>query len=78
MAELLECLKCGYQTVRCGMTNHLKKKHPKEYLAYLERFHLSNHDPRIEPPQELTKSIGQVKHWSKNKNQIPKVLGEKA
>jgi hypothetical protein len=48
MAELLECLICGYQTVRCGMTNHLSTKHPKEYVKSLENFRASVRDTRIE------------------------------
>jgi hypothetical protein len=53
------------------MTNHLKSKHPSEYLRYLERFHRSISDARIERPVLLIKSLGQVKHWSKNRNQTP-------
>jgi hypothetical protein len=33
MAELLECNLCGYKTVRSGMTNHVRAKHPKQYDA---------------------------------------------
>jgi hypothetical protein len=73
MAELLECLICGYQTVRCGMTNHLSSKHPKEYLNYLQRFraYTLNHGASAEP--NITRSLGQVKHWSKDRAQKPKV-----
>jgi hypothetical protein len=31
MAEKLECLICGFQTVRCGMSNHVKSKHHEEW-----------------------------------------------
>jgi hypothetical protein len=71
MAELLECLLCGYKTVRCGMTNHLKKKHQKEYFSYLEKYHAASRDARIEDPKELTKPLGKVIHWSKNRQQSP-------
>lgn len=33
MAELLECLGCGYKTVRCGMHQHLKSKHRNDYIT---------------------------------------------
>ena len=55
------------------MTNHLKSKHYKEYVQFLEKYHKSIRDSRIEEPAQLTKSLGKVKHWSKNKNQIPEV-----
>lgn len=71
MAELLECLICGYKTVRCGMTNHLKSKHLKEYNQYLQRFYSAAKDPRIEPPNKLTKVLGKVSHWSKDRTQKP-------
>jgi len=45
MAELLECLLCGYKTVRCGMSNHIKSKHPDHY----------------ETNCIVTKSLGQIK-----------------
>ncbi len=64
MAELLECLICGYQTVRCGMTNHLKSKHPIHYDSWQSAFDRGT-------PEPLTKPVGQVKHWSKNRNQTP-------
>ena len=47
MAELLECLLCGYKTVRCGMTNHLKGKHPLDYIG--------------QPMDKITKSLGPIK-----------------
>ena len=31
MAELLRCKICGYETVRCGMSNHVKHAHPYSY-----------------------------------------------
>jgi hypothetical protein len=71
MAELLECVLCGYKTVRCGMTNHLKTKHNKEYVQYLEKYHSAAIEPRIEYPAELTKPLGKVIHWSKNRQQSP-------
>ena len=46
MAELLKCNICGYKTVRSGMTNHLKAKHPLDYIA--------------KPINELTTSLGQI------------------
>jgi hypothetical protein len=55
MAELLECLICGYKTVRCGMHNHLKSKHCDAYIT--------------KPFDQITKSLGQVKNWSENRNQ---------
>jgi len=58
MAELLECLLCGYKTVRCGMTNHLKSKHPLDFIG--------------QPMDKITKSLGRVKNWSQNRNQKPK------
>lgn len=73
MAELLECTLCGYKTVRCGMTNHLKSKHLKEYVSYIEQSNASYRDPRRQKPEELTKSLGKVTHWSKNRNQKPSI-----
>jgi len=32
MAQLLKCKLCGFKTVRCGMTNHLKAKHREEFV----------------------------------------------
>ncbi len=58
MAELLKCLLCGYKTVRCGMANHIRAKHPAHYDTMLI--------------DECVESLGQVKHWSKDKTQIPK------
>jgi len=58
MAELLECLICGYKTVRCGMHNHFKAHHVAAYIGA--------------PLEQNTKSLGQVKGWSKNRNQTPK------
>ena len=60
MAELLECLFCGYKTVRCGMTNHLKSKHRDVWILPMQDL------------RRMTKSLGQVKNWSKNRNQEPK------
>ena len=74
MAELLECKICGYKTVRCGMTNHLKSKHLKEYMEFLQAYFRAANDPRIETPTELTKSLGKVTHWSKNRNQVPSII----
>jgi len=31
MAELLRCKMCGYETVRCGMSNHIAHAHPFSY-----------------------------------------------
>jgi hypothetical protein len=56
MAELLECKICGYITVRCGMHNHLKAKHPLDYIG--------------KPFDQITLSVGQVKHWSEVKKEI--------
>jgi len=49
MAELLKCNICGFKTVRCAMSNHLKRKHPKEWAE-------SNNDASC-----LTQSLGKVK-----------------
>ena len=61
MAELLECRLCGFKTVRCGMTNHLKSKHPISFDSYQGDI------------VALTKSLGKVKNWSQNRNQEPKL-----
>lgn len=71
MADLLGCKLCQYKTVRCGMTNHLKSKHLKEYQKFLQTFYAASRDPRIQDPEELTYFIGKVKHWSKDRNQTP-------
>jgi hypothetical protein len=55
MAELLECLVCGYKTVRCGMTNHLKAQHPNEYADSVHG------KPMKDGLNGLTKSLGQIK-----------------
>jgi hypothetical protein len=60
MAELLECLICGYQTVRCGMTNHLKRSHQKQYDNWQDAFNRG-------VPDALTKSIGQIKYKERKK-----------
>lgn len=73
MADLMECTLCGYRTVRCGMTNHLKASHQKEYNQYLQKFYSATKDARLEMPVELTKFVGQVKRWGKDKTQTPKV-----
>jgi len=73
MTDLMECTLCGYRTVRCGMTNHLKTKHNKEYLTFLTDFYAANRDPRREVPNELAKFVGKVTHWSKDRNQTPQV-----
>ncbi len=66
MAELLECLICGYKTVRCGMTNHLKTHmDSRGEINYQSPFVFDT----------WVKSLGQVKHWSKDRTQQPK--GEK-
>jgi hypothetical protein len=49
------------------MTNHLKNKHPKEYNDWLDSFCKNSNVKRV----ELTKPLGKVKGWSKNRNQIP-------
>ena len=46
MAELLKCLICGYETVRCGMHNHMKSKHPLDYIG--------------QPLDKITKSLGKI------------------
>lgn len=71
MAELLECLICGYQTTRCGMSNHLAAKHPAEYQKYQKDFYENTGTMAKEVPYTLTKYIGLVKHWSKNRTQKP-------
>jgi len=71
MAELLECLICGYQTVRCGMTNHLKSKHSAEYSKRQNNSKFMSETGDV--LWSLTKSMGQVNNWSKNRTQKPKV-----
>ena len=63
MAELLECLFCGYKTTRCGMINHVKAKHPGKipHTGYYST-------------DDFAKPLGIVVHWSKNRKQTPKFL----
>lgn len=69
MAELLECRLCGYKTVRCGMTNHLKNKHPSEWANENNKMTFSDSGPI----ERLTISLGKVKNWSKDRTQEVKV-----
>ena len=63
MADLLQCKLCGYRTVRCGMYNHIAKKHISDSASF--------------SIEEYTVFLGTVKHWSKNKNQIPAPVSPK-
>ena len=60
MAELLKCNVCGFITVRSGMTNHMKAKHPLDFIA--------------KPIEDLTTSQGSIsyKEWAKIKAQVNK------
>jgi hypothetical protein len=59
MADLLECLLCGYKTVRCGMKNHMTAKHPQESRESKDVV------------EQWAQSLGTVKNWSKDRTQKP-------